>query len=126
MKTELTIEESARLIALGVDPKLASKTIVTDEYNEHWDNFQHPVFDLKDILIILPKEIKTDETIMGDNYISELNVRWDCGRRQWDCHYLIIARTRHVGLASELIDSFYQLLIWCINNGYYNTKLIKQ
>ncbi len=57
MKTKLTPKQSQRLIKLGVDPSKASATIVTDEYNEATDNFQHPIFSFFDILSLLPKEI---------------------------------------------------------------------
>lgn len=39
MKTNLTPEQSQRLIELGVDASRASKTILTDDYNEATDNF---------------------------------------------------------------------------------------
>lgn len=63
MKTTLTIEESARLIELGIDPKLASKWEIVDATDENDPNSfldyeEYPIFDLSDILSILPKEIK--------------------------------------------------------------------
>ena len=58
MKTLLTVEESQRLIDLSVDPKMASESVLTDEYNEQSKSFRHPLFALTDILSILPKEIK--------------------------------------------------------------------
>ena len=75
MKTILTVEESQRLIDLGVDPKMAksvcldfngtyayisgeeTKTVV-DWVNMEYYTEQPVVFTITDILSILPKEIE--------------------------------------------------------------------
>ena len=66
MKTELTIEESARLIELGVDAKLASYERYEDTGRKHCGIELppeiRPIFGLTDILSILPKEIKEGVT----------------------------------------------------------------
>ena len=121
MKTQLTIEESARLIELGVDAKLASATIVTDEYNEQWENFQHPIFGLTDILSILPKEIKHK----GDPYGLDMN--WD---DNWEVSYFNAINfvtpykegSIAFEIAPELIDALNQLAIWVITNGNLKTE----
>ncbi len=116
MKTELTPEESSRLIELGVDPKLAS----CQQYVESGKTrcgielppLPKPVFRLMDILAILPKEIEG----------SDLTI---CAKKDgWAVFYtgrkIRLSDTRVC--APELIDALYQLLIWCINNGHYNPK----
>lgn len=120
MKTELTIEQSVRLIELGVDPKLASNDKVT--YDKNVKPYHHPIYSLADLLSILPKEITTSETIMGDDFISELQINWDCNRKLWRCAYLVLPHPVDVGIAPELIDALYQLLIWCLEQGYLKTE----
>ncbi len=101
MKTELTIEESAKLIERGVDAKLAS----ADGYL--------PVFTLPDILNILPKEI------FYRGLPRPLGMEYSWEDETWDAYYL---GGNHIETAPEFIDSLYQLLIYCINNGHYNSK----
>lgn len=117
MKTTLTIEQSQKLIELGVDAKLASmKEFVpihpevlkgNAEYAKPWGWF--PKFRLEDILSILPKEI--------DGYMLNISA---CAN-EWHAYYekieilgrRIILRTNS---APELIDALYQLLIWVLEN----------
>ncbi len=127
MKTELTPEESARLIELGVDPNLASgnrytisetkeycgysrEIIVIDGYLDDYLS-QEQFFTLTDILAILPKEI---------DCFSSLEIGTDNG--EWYAEYDALNHKGSCVFAPELIDALYQLLIWCINNGHYNPK----
>ena len=118
MKTILTVEESQRLIELGVDPKLASvqqspyKVIPPLRSVEIPEN---PVFTFIDILTILPKEIIAD-TIMGEDFPCALTIRWDENRKGWHCAYECLPIPLNVGESPELIDALYQLLIWCLEN----------
>ena len=119
MKTELTIEESTKLIKLGVDPKRASKKVFVNihpevlkgnaEYARPWGWF--PVFTLANILSILPKEIeiegeKEDLNIVMDNYGAL--VGYPKFHEKHGCAFV----------APELIDALYQLLIWVITSGH--------
>lgn len=119
MKTTLTIEESARLIELGVDPKLASKKEFVDihpevlkgnaEYARPWGWF--PRFTLADILSILPKEIEfinRDDT--GCHF--RLGIEWNVSLKEWAVGCGMYKS------APELIDALYQLLIWMLENNY--------
>ena len=111
MKTELTIEESAKLIELGVDPKLASKE--TFIFNK--------IFTFTDILSILPKEIDNGYNLNIDitgKYYGAAYVCWD-EDENWDA---VIKDICFEAIASELIDALYQLLCWVIENGYINLK----
>ena len=113
IKTTLTVEESARLIELGVDPKMASmKGFVpllpevlkgNAEYAKPWGWF--PKFRLEDILSILPKEIeiegeKEDLNIVMDNFGAL--VGYPKFHEKHGCAFV----------APELIDALNQLLIW--------------
>lgn len=119
MKTELTIEESANLIGLGVDPKLASKEVATDVCEEEYSAPRHPIFTLTDILSILPEKIKIHRD--GDT----LSMIFHCG--QWRVGYTNCAVwCEHTKVAPELIDALYQLLIWAIENKFINLNTDKK
>lgn len=119
MKTELTIEESAHLIELGVDPKLASEIKEFDDEVSQWTHRGAPIFTLTDILTILPKEIGDVDNwldITGDHVDWTVEYEYTCYDGQVDafdnsCFY-----------SPELIDALYQLLCWTIEKGYYKPK----
>lgn len=119
MKTALTIEESARLIELGVDPTLASKEVATTIYEREYNDPRHPIFTLSDILSILPKEIAYDGLTYGLNIWVEnatYFVEYCVENGVYD--YLINSDIS----ATELIDAFYHLLIWYLENGHLKTE----
>lgn len=122
MKPQLTIEQSAQLIELGVDPSKAS-----EHYVGRWEYYStgtyadpdsiEPIFTLEDILGLLPKEIKN---VYGDPY--GLNLNWD---EDWEAAYFNVAQFMscqggilHGCTAPELIDALYELLVWCIDNKH--------
>ncbi|MDE6534558.1 MAG: hypothetical protein K2K82_00950 [Muribaculaceae bacterium] len=111
MKTELTIEESTKLIELGVDPKMASGESLVGG----------ALFTLTDLLSILPKEIdghhlNTDAIKEGYNVGYVL---WD-DDENWEA---VISHFLSDGFfAPELIDALYQLLIYTITNNYVKTE----
>ena len=114
MKTELTVEESARLIELGVDPKMASNTTITD-YDLDMVYYA-PRFSVGDLINILPKEI--------DGYHLSIEATDD----GYDVAYILYNRNDGllflgaIPTAPELIDSLYSLLIWAIENGHVKTN----
>ena len=120
MKTLLTIEESAKLIELGVDPKMASEWDIVDTTDENdpksfLDYEEYPIFSLTNLLSILPKEIKIHRD--GDN----LSMIYHCG--QWRVGYTNCAEyCNHTKVASELIDALNKLAIWCLENGHLKTE----
>ena len=119
MKTQLTIEQSQKLIELGVDAKLASEREFIDKTERDSNQFleieEYPRFTLTDILSILPKEI--------DGY--HLNI--EASDDGYDVAYILY--DRNDGLlflgatptAPELIDALNHLLIWAITSGHYKT-----
>ena len=115
MKAELTIEESAKLIELGVDRKLASRhtlrmdipTDIPNLYRKGEDS--KPIFTLTDLLSILPKEIVLESGLHCD-------LKMQCVYKNWTVGYTPYAMS--IFRAPELIDALYQLLIWAIENRH--------
>ena len=110
LKTQLTAEESAKLIELGVSPERASES----KYNRYYQRY-NPIFTLADILDILPKEPKYDS--IGRPFtlhIREYKGDW----RVWyarDGADVMIGSGKH---APELIDALFSLLVWCLEKRY--------
>ncbi|MDE5998262.1 MAG: hypothetical protein K2G77_08655 [Muribaculaceae bacterium] len=128
MKTTLTIEESARLIELGVDAKLASKgnsamQVCTNGRRITRILEPRPIFELSDLLSILPKEIE-------DNGITDTLNIW-VADNEW-CVKYEPASDEFISLADsyyespELIDALNQLLIWCLENNHIKTERNEQ
>lgn len=115
MKTELTIEQSARLAELGVDPKMASGLTIFDDPVSQWTHRGKLIFTLTDLLAILPKEIDTN---LGTITLSIIASDLSDGGNNWTACYIdkdIVAPFEiTVFAAPELIDALYQLLIWCL------------
>lgn len=123
MRQVLSIEQMLRLRELGVDTGDASMEWVRDTYipglpyelllkdQRTGTTYEKiPAYTLQDILDKLPKQI--------DEYT--LQIRHAHG--YWVCEYikpyynLGIVEIKH----DELIDSVYEMLMWCINNGHVN------
>ena len=129
MKTLLTVEESQRLIELGVDPKMASmKEFIpihpevlkgNVEYAKPWGWM--PKFRLEDILSILPKEIDGYELNMSANkceyFVSY--ILWDT---MDEGDYIKDILSFKQFSAPELIDALNQLLIWCLEQKNHQKK----
>lgn len=113
MNTRLTIEESARLIKLGVDEKLASE-IEYRPKKSGYGRLKYRVYSLADILSILPKEIKVDKVILS------LVIEWQGGK--WYACYMGHGYMKADHSAPELIDALYQLAIWCLENNHIKTE----
>ena len=136
-KTKLTVEQSAKLIELGVDASLASKCRVQHEADFEveyrivpHDEFCYemaslnpqPIFDLSDILSILPKEIKFGITTYHLNIdyppINQVAARYiDEDDEDNDLKGF---------MCGELIDSLYLLLIWVIEIGFVKLNTEKK
>ena len=147
MKTTLTVEESARLIELGVDPKMAS--MVSWKQTETWarksvlPNKEHltlkpfkpmiigferfetkDVFTLADILRILPKEIEDSNLDIISTQVDIKNHKKISG---WmvtyiDSHNDLAFGDESIFQAPELIDALYSLLIWFLENKIIKLK----
>ena len=124
MKTQLTAEESAKLIELGVSPERASETCidfngryayvhgeeaqtVRDCVNGHFYAEECRIFTLSDIIDILPKSIE------HNGYAeAKLNIYTRPHRREcWVVKYIVSAKTiLYDGAGYELIDALYKVL----------------
>ena len=148
MKTALTVEESARLIELGVDPKMAS--MVSWKQTQNWErksvlpNKEHlsskpfepivmgferfevkDVFTLADILSILPKEIGHMRILT----INSTDTLYFAFYAHWEKEYMDSCEEKVIhGIndkafsAPELIDALYELLIWCLEQKIIKLK----
>lgn len=113
MKTILTAAQSAKLIELGIDPKLASAgEVVGDLYIG--DIRFIPIFAFADIFPILPKEIWVDK------FYHRLVFDWSYG--EWYVCYQGNGRMMGDHHAPEFIDAIYNLLIWAIENKFVKTN----
>lgn len=111
MKTELTLEQSARLIELGVDPSRASesaKVYESIDTDHRWESVV-PIFRFTDILWLLPKEIEKDRE-SGSFARDILIIRWS--GNFWIAGY----SWRVEKIAAELIDALFELLVWVLEN----------
>lgn len=101
MKATLTIEQSAELIKRGVK---------RDRMNLNFE----PIFNIEDLLSLLPKEIKRDS--LDRPYVLHIIREEDrtiaAYRRDWDSITGADKRT------SEFIDSLYESLLWAIDHNH--------
>lgn len=121
MKTQLTAEESAKLIELGVSPERASESKSSVAYGNGARGImkvpETPIFTLSDLVSLLPKKItfghrtncrlKMQLIISSKDRISEV----------WQACYLHTSLKANAE-APELIDALYSLLLWCLEKGY--------
>ncbi len=122
LKTQLTAEESAKLIELGVSPERASER--TPDYTDINNTGRPlerrellPIFTLADLVSLLPKKItfghrtncrlKMQPIISSKDRISEV----------WQACYLHTSLKANAE-SPELIDALYSLLVWCLEKGY--------
>ncbi len=115
MKATLTIQESAELIKRGVNENRATSSVWCPSKNA----YIYTIFTLADVCALLPKEIVTD-TIMCDNDICPISIRWDNNCQKWFAGYDLVPRPVGVGVDSELIDALFSTLCWAIDNGHIN------
>lgn len=99
MKTQLTPEQSRHLSKLGC--KFPYNVAIQDDNGDFYI-----IVTLTDLLEILPKEIKVDNTIFN------LNMDFWNDKVFVGVFPLIIKRN------NELIDALYELLCWVIENNY--------
>lgn len=110
MKTELTIEQSQRLIERGVNPIFASG-LAKDPVSQ----WELPVFTLIDIAKLLPERKAFAD---AEAY---LNIHFELAGHKWVAQYLDYDKDDDVigeESAPELIDALYSLCLWGIKRGY--------
>lgn len=113
MKTTLTIEQSARLIELGVDERKASSIYYTIDPCDHKKRIRKYQFGLTDLLRILPKKIKSGSTTfrlrmgvdVSDNYwVKYVSDPW--GADPFESYQE----------EEDLIDAIYAMIVWLKEN----------
>ena len=120
MKTTLTVEQSAKLIELGVSFERASgRTFDLKDVNNLSKPIERcellPVFKLADLIDILPKFIPD----AGGDLSYALKIQ-PCNLPGWQVCYYAYSLDKGKGYKSspELIDALYSLLVWCLEKGY--------
>lgn len=139
-KQVLDIQQMQNLEELGVDTSKASAaqtdiwvTSYLDEFQKAEDvlvfsesesdyfEFENPIkkFTLQDILDLLPKEMSDKD---DDKFV--LRVEYGISRKVWYIGYYYYDLTFNDLLFSgeNIIDAAYEMLCWCIVNGYVETK----
>lgn len=112
MKTTLTLEQSQRLIELGVDRKHASGFVCLDPYGlDDAVPTGEVLFTLTDILSLLPKEIYSEER----DIFYRLNMTMgNSSSNVYYRHYGYVKGFGPMKTADELIDALYELLCWTL------------
>lgn len=115
MKKLLSAEQSAILIAKGISADKASEIKEYDDEVSQWTHRGTPIFTLADICALLPKDVVTD-TIMCENDVCPISIRWDKNCQKWLVGYDLVPRP--VGVVdSELIDALFSTLCWVIEKN---------
>ena len=121
MKTILTPEQSATLIAKGISTEKASYQQCTTPIKNGVRGIVRtpvqPIFTLADVCALLPKEVVTD-TIMCENDVCPISMRWDKNCQKWFVGYDLVPRPVGVGVDSELIDALFSTLCWVIEKNF--------
>lgn len=142
----LSIEQMQHLKELGVDTSKASMVlIITDPYGDilDWDeeifgfneeeknleyfdaetgNYDHSyrkdcgVFTLQDIIDLLPKEIYTEK-----NELATLKIYFP-NDGYWEFSYMGFHKCMEFFIEENIIDAAYEMLCWCIKEGYIKTN----
>lgn len=105
MKTELTTEQSKYLCRLGFSKWRVKEIKPLDVSLKDWI----PTITLDDLLKILPKEIYPTWLLRMDINKDKSCVYYKDG---------VSIKCTKVFSSKELIDSLYELTIWCIENGH--------
>lgn len=115
MKTTLTPQESATLIAKGISADNASEK--KREYTDLGTPIVYtPIFTLADICALLPKEIEIDAHRCGLNIWYHNAHYWMVSYVQFDGAEIAYQST--VVSRDALIDALYEFLCLCIRNGH--------
>lgn len=109
MNTSLTKEQSQHLIDLGVPKEKASEKVhVKIENSEGYNWF--PIFNLIDLLNILPKTLEEDPEIYFHLRMTSRIDEWVVGYYNFGVPYFY----DKVFHREELIDALYDLAVYCL------------
>ena len=113
MKTQLTKEQSDKLLELGVPKPMGTNPSVIFVDEEIPVDTIECEFTLGYLLEILPKEIYILNTPYHLNMVETPKYS-ECFYACHNVRYIIEGFNK----ADELIDALYELLIWCITESY--------
>lgn len=128
MKTQLTKEESQHLIDLGISKDYASWRVIGIDVDTNMplerlieESQVEPYFTLDSILEILPKAINVPLKGRRELLIHYANINGNdyplvCYTVPYDAMGGIISPCYKE--YEELIDSLYELCVWCLENKY--------
>lgn len=114
MKDKLTIKQSKRLIKLGVDPSKASDSIEVPCGNMIC---HEKVFNLTDILSLMPRQIGDYELLMLA-YSMGHNAAYAHFRENHHGKLVIDDVIGYMFYTNELIDALFELFEYCIENNH--------
>ena len=125
MKTTLTPEQSATLIAKGISADKASgqgekiykpTTLQNGSIKRVFDGYA-PIFTLADLISLTPKKITFGHRTNCRLKIQPIISAKDATSEVWQACYLHTSLKANAE-ADELIDALYELLLWCIDNRH--------
>lgn len=96
----------------------AEDVLVFTESESDYFEFDNPIytFTLQDVLDLLPTEIYTEE-----NELATLKIHFP-NDGYWEFSYMGLHKCMEFFLEENVIDAAYEMLCWCIENGYVKTN----
>ena len=113
MKTELTKEQSEKLLSLGLDPE-------TPSYG-----YDYITFGIGDLIALLPRFIKRKRIDKGFILESKYDLTIQNYNKKWMVAYIDGGANVAAVIFGEyhLIDGLYNLVLWCVEHGYIKTNV---
>lgn len=118
MKTTLTPEQSATLIAKGISADKASEIKEYDDEVSQWTHRGAPIFTLADICSLLPKGVIHNGLSCKLRITSWYDDPYFAGYENQIGKYIMGNPYDAPFSAEELIDMLFDLLLWTIGHGY--------
>lgn len=118
MKTTLTPEQSATLIAKGMSADKASEIKEYDDEVSQWTHRGAPIFTLSDVCALLPKGVIHNGISCKLRITSWHDEPYFAGYENQIGKYIMGNPCDAPFSAEELIDALYELLLWAIDNGH--------
>lgn len=138
MKHYTSIEQSKKLVDLGLTPEIAEMEYLEDEslspvyFGTHYEHKDErlPAWSIMSLIKIMPLRMrgKYTHTHGGYWYDSDLKLRMK-GEFQFGYYCDNIYKTPIVyetKICNNIIDAAFEMICWLIRNGYINNLLIKK
>lgn len=134
MKQTLTIEQMQHLQELGLDTSNAylawvmnpedEAPVMAFNRNRIWFEGDRlvPAYTLADIIEMLPKQIEDRDGYQSYIVIYHDGKMWVVSYSSEDEEYSEMGYQYHYESGIELIDAAYEMLCWCLENKYIETK----